>query len=223
MDNSLTTQVKPEPINVANVTRSSAYMAALTDYRITFTVVNPVPAAGFFRVIIPIDQAVSPTNGPTCKNSLSQAPLASRIVFKTTTDVWIDIAQSCSGGCAASAQISIDLQGLTNPSSFNANQATSSWQIYTMNANKEYIDGNSTNLRALPALYGVVSTISALQLDENFVGRQAILQIGIMPRTDLTLEAIFDLYFPDSFSLPRVNTFTQFCEVVIGSKIPITC
>jgi hypothetical protein len=47
-------------------------MAAVTDYRLTFTVVNPVPSAGFFRVIIPIDQALSPSNGPNCKSALSQ-------------------------------------------------------------------------------------------------------------------------------------------------------
>lgn len=92
-----------------------------------------------------------------------------------------------------------------------------------MNANKEYIDGNNTYLKALPVLFGVVSTINAIQLDENFVGRTTNLQVGIMTRTDMTNEAVFDLYFPDQFSLPKSSATSQMCDVTLGSKRQIPC
>ena len=73
------------------MTRLSVFMAARTDYRITFTTANPVPVGGFFRVILPIDQVFSPTNGPTSKADISIALLVCQIVFKTTKEVWVDI------------------------------------------------------------------------------------------------------------------------------------
>lgn len=66
-----------------------------------------------------------------------------------------------------------------------------------MNANKEYIDGISSNLKAKPDLIGKSSVIQAMSLEENFVGRNTVLKIGIIPGVDMTKEAIFDLYFPD--------------------------
>jgi len=47
--------VLPEPFTTYAVTRLSPYMAAPTDYRITFKTINIVPGGGFFRVILPND------------------------------------------------------------------------------------------------------------------------------------------------------------------------
>lgn len=87
-----------------------------------------------------------------------------------------------------------------------------------MNNLKEYIDGNYTYLRAQPALYGVIATISALSLEENFVGRITNLKIGIMTRTDMTTDALIDVYFPDQFSLPNSAATLQTCAVTLGNK-----
>ena len=68
---------------------------------------NPVASNGFFRVIIPIDQAIVPSNGPICKIDVSMVSLNCRIVYKTSTDIWIDIAQSCVNGCAAGTNVNL--------------------------------------------------------------------------------------------------------------------
>lgn len=39
-------------------------MSTMSDYIITFSIVNAVPKAGFFRVIIPFDQVFVPSDGP---------------------------------------------------------------------------------------------------------------------------------------------------------------
>jgi len=39
-------------------------MSVISDYIITFSIVNSVPKAGFFRVIIPFDQVFVPSDGP---------------------------------------------------------------------------------------------------------------------------------------------------------------
>ena len=89
-------QVLPEPFETYAVTRLSPYMAAPTDYRITFKTVNPVPVGGFFRVFLPTDQVFSPTMGPSCKADVSMATMTCRIVFKTPKEVWVDINSACS-------------------------------------------------------------------------------------------------------------------------------
>lgn len=55
IDNSLVTQVLPEPFTTYSVQRSSLYMMADSEYRVSFQIVNPVPSGGFFRVIMPVD------------------------------------------------------------------------------------------------------------------------------------------------------------------------
>ncbi len=73
----------PEPFVSYAVTRFSPYMAAPTDYRVSFTTINPLPAGGFFRIIIPKDQVFVPTMGPQCKADISMASLSCRVVFIT--------------------------------------------------------------------------------------------------------------------------------------------
>jgi hypothetical protein len=46
-----------------------------------------------------------------------------------------------------------------NPSRLSANQATSSWAIYTMDSNKYLIDGISSGVMATPPLYGLPVTV----------------------------------------------------------------
>jgi hypothetical protein len=43
---------------------------------------------------------------------------------------------------------------MSNPSQFVSNFGSSSWKIYTMNANKELLDGVFTGVRAKPDLIG---------------------------------------------------------------------
>jgi hypothetical protein len=55
IDNARVTQVLPEPFTTHSVQRSSLYMMADSDYRVSFQIVNPVPQGGFFRVVMPAD------------------------------------------------------------------------------------------------------------------------------------------------------------------------
>ena len=158
LDNSLVSAIQPEPIT-ATITRSSAFMAAVNDYKLSFAIVNQIPAGGFIRVIFPVDQVVVPTLGPSCKVDFVMTNLTCSIVFRPSGFIWVDINSPCSTTCAAGDTIQIAFQNVQNPSSFTANDATSSWAVYTMNSAKEYIDGQSTGLQASPDLIGKVSII----------------------------------------------------------------
>jgi hypothetical protein len=173
-------------------------------------------------VILPIDQVFSPTNGPTCKADISMASLTCRIVFKTSKDVWVDINSSCSStsGCPAGTNIAILFQGLSNPNFFAANNVASSWQIYTMNKDKEYIDGVSSGVKARPDLLGKQAVITAISLEHPYVGRETFLKIGIIAGSDMTSEAVYDLYLPGNFAFARNN---DACSTIVGSRTYFTC
>lgn len=64
VDNSIVTPIIPQPFYSISVTRVSPQMSVISDYIITFSIVNSVPKAGFFRVIIPFDQVFVPSDGP---------------------------------------------------------------------------------------------------------------------------------------------------------------
>lgn len=74
-------------------------MSAQTDFKISFRVVNFVPSNGFFRVIIPSDQAMAPTSGPVCMIDISMVPVRCQVVYSTSGQVWVDVAQTCTNGC----------------------------------------------------------------------------------------------------------------------------
>lgn len=88
------TPILPEPFSEYAVTRTSYYMSDQADIIVNFTTVNAVPIAGFFRVIIPLDQATPPTT-PTCKSYPSNQAITCKIIFKTSTFVVIDVNQNC--------------------------------------------------------------------------------------------------------------------------------
>lgn len=109
---------------------------------------------------------------------------------------------------------------MTNPNTFSANSVTSTWQIYTMNANKEYIDGIYSGLKAYPDLIGKTALIQALSVDDLVVGRDTTLKIGLVTGSQMTTDAIIDLYFPDQFAWYRNNND---CAVTVGNRYTLSC
>jgi hypothetical protein len=58
-------KILPDLITVASVLRSSTILSAVSDYTVTFRLINALPSTGMFRIIIPLDQALtSPVSGP---------------------------------------------------------------------------------------------------------------------------------------------------------------
>lgn len=112
---------------------------------------------------------------------------------------------------------------MSNPSYFAANYANDSWQIYTMNSQKQYIDGVSAGLIASPLLVGVNSVITVISLEQPYVGRSNYLQIGIIPGTDLTSNALFDVYFPDLFATQQTGANGTTAFVMIGQPLGMQC
>lgn len=74
------------------MTRVSQSMAAITDYKVQFQLVNALASGSFIRVIVPTDQAIVPSSGIVCKLDLSQVTLPCRIVYRISTEVYIDIS-----------------------------------------------------------------------------------------------------------------------------------
>ncbi|CDW89223.1 UNKNOWN [Stylonychia lemnae] len=219
LDHSKVTNILPEPI-VANITRSSPYMAAVNDYRVWFETINTIPTGGYIRVIFPIDQVLTPTNGPTCKIDFALTTLQCQIVFKPTGFVWVDIKSPCTTSCAAGYSIQLLFQSLQNPSSFLSNSGTSSWGVYTMNSNKEYIDGQYSGLKATPDLIGKTAIIKAIEIEDTTVLSKTYMTFLIVPGAQFTSEALFDFYFPDQLSSYYGNNI---CYVVIGSFVGMSC
>jgi hypothetical protein len=73
------------------VTRVSPYLSVQADYKVGLTIINGIPANGYIRIIIPLDQADVPTNGPICKTDVSMTTLATRVFYRTESEAWIDI------------------------------------------------------------------------------------------------------------------------------------
>ena len=138
-----------------------------------------------------------PTNGPKCEVDFSLTVLTCSVVYKPTGYVWVDINSPCSTGCAANYEIDLVFPSLQNPSSFLANSATSSFAVYTMNANKQYIDGDYDGIKATPALIGKTAIIKAIALSDTIVDRNNYISFLVVPGSDFTSDAIFDFYFPD--------------------------
>jgi len=85
-----------------------------------------------------------------------------------------------------------------------------------MNSFKQYIDGVTTGVIASPPLVGVNSVITAISLEQPYVGRTNYLQIGVIPGTDLTSNALFDIYFPDLFATQQMGPNGTTAFVMIG-------
>jgi hypothetical protein len=66
-----------------------------------------------------------------------------------------------------------------------------------MNANKEYIDGKDTGIKASPDLIGKTAIIKGVELDNNTVAEYTNINFLVVPGSDFTKDAIFDFYFPD--------------------------
>ena len=77
------------------------------------------------------------------------------------TNMWLDIPNTCGTTCT-SAPVSLLFNGMSNPAFLSANLVTDSWQIYTMDSNKNYIDGISTGIIAQPPLVGKTAIILAM-------------------------------------------------------------
>ena len=159
------TPVLPEPLVDSTVTRESTYLSAATAYRVHFQTINAVPTNGYLRLILPLDQVYVGSSDPKCYSE-GMVLLNCKIISKTSSRVVLDFDTKICGttGCAAGTDVNIVLDGLTNPSYFLANDATSSWQIYTTDSNKKSIDAVSTGLKALPNLIGKTSLITAIEL-----------------------------------------------------------
>lgn len=153
--NSLATQITPKLINPV-VKRDSSFLGLSSKITITFTLSTIMPDLGYIRLIIPLDQVqLSSVDDPTCLKLGSG--LTCNLVWyaSATNEIWVDIDNSfCTVDCAKNTPITIFLPGAVNPTSFSANDVTSTWQIYTMNADKEYIDGAYQNIQAFPDLEG---------------------------------------------------------------------
>jgi hypothetical protein len=89
-----------------------------------------------------------------------------------------------------------------------------------MNKDKEYIDGISSGLKAKPDLLGRTSVITAMSLEQPFVGRRNYLKIGIIPGSDLAPDAIFDLFIPGNFAYVRTD---EGCSTIFGSRRYFQC
>ena len=77
-------------------------MAAVNDYNLDFTTVNPIPAGGFIRVIFPTDQVVVPTLGPNCEVNYIFTNLSCSIVYQPSGFIWVDIVSPCApSACSA--------------------------------------------------------------------------------------------------------------------------
>ena len=89
-----------------------------------------------------------------------------------------------------------------------------------MNKDKEYIDGLGTGIKAKPDLLGKSSVISAISIEHPYVGRETFLKIGIIAGSDMTPEAVYDLYFPGLLAFERTN---EACSTVVGGRTYFQC
>ncbi len=146
MLNSLVTPILPGLLTVS-VVRQSTLLTVSTPYTVTFSLVNTLPATGFVRLRIPLDQIVVSVYGPTCLDGSSLSALTCSLIYSDSIEMWVDIKNTfCAGSDCAPQDIIIMLTDTQNPSVLAANSVTSSWQVYTTNSAKEYIDGLGTGI-----------------------------------------------------------------------------
>jgi hypothetical protein len=85
-----------------------------------------------------------------------------------------------------------------------------------MNKDKEYIDGIFTGLKAKPDLLGKTAIITTATLEQPFVGRRNFLKIGIIPGSDMTNEAVIDIFVPGNFAIQILDG--ESCSTILGSR-----
>jgi len=203
----------------ATVTRQSILLSIATTYTVQVTTVNDIPADGYIRIVIPLDQVTVSAFGPTCTDGLL-APLTCQMVYSDETQMYVDIENSfCAAECIPQT-LDVILGDTTNPTLFTANEVTSTWQIYTMNSDKEYIDGIDSGVEATPELTGKNVIVLDAELEDPIVYTSTYFKIKLQTGNYFDNSAIFDIYFPDE--LFYYDQKTQ-CFQILSSTIGFYC
>jgi hypothetical protein len=84
-------------------------------------------------------------------NSATCASATCSIIYEDTVNLktYVQVEQTCgSSGCSAGETVAVTVTSLVNPSLLTANYPTTSFEIYTLNANGFKVDGYSTDIHA---------------------------------------------------------------------------
>lgn len=200
-----------------SVTRASTTLAASSDYTFAFSLTTDVPSDGYFQLVLDENQVTVPST-PTCYTDVC----SKNYETSDPPTTWILVEQNCgSSGCSAGDDITVTLTGLTNPSTLTANYPTTSFEIYTMTANIQKIDGIYADVTAAEDLVGEKVSIGVISVEDEIVLMETNVTISFAPGYDLSTAGSFTLTFPVGFAYPP--KYDDICYIYKTNRVPTAC
>lgn len=171
-------------------------------------------SGGSFRLVLDTNQVANALFA-TCPSATCGSP------FKVGEDqVWIIVEQTCgSSGCAANTAVSVVLQNTRNPSSLTANYPTTSFEIYTLNADGYPVDGYDSDIKAEEDLVGEKVQISAVRVEDLYTNTNTNVTVRFAPGTDLDSEGVIKLTLPEGFAFPSDYDTQCYVDKIVDTAV----